>query len=264
MVPLNDAANRGHTQARSFVATTGPITIEYDGWEFPLGRYEVTVEPTGSLNIKNLTEHPRAEHPHPHVGADGAPCLGNVHADIAKLIGRMRIAEALQVLHRFLCSYNREGAYESIAHLDPTGQYVDGEADPCQDCDERCSPYCINRCEHNDAYYRCGDCYDYRSEFCYQECEYNEGYELVHPCEGCPSTGSGHPEPVVRQAHHPEQCRRVEGCDQTSTEHCFLECPYNEDWQLHNPCDNCQRSECTPRCPYYEKKQAGTSRCDRG
>ena len=138
----------------------------------------------------------------------------------------MRIAEALQVLHTFLSSYNREGAYESIAHFDSTGLYVDGDADPCQDCDERCSPYCIKRCEHNDSYYGCGDCYDYRTSFCYQECEYNEGHELVHPRDGC---------------------------DQASTDYCFLECPYNDDWQLHNPCDNCQRPECTRTCPYYGK-----------
>ena len=214
------------SQARALVATTGPIFVDYDGWRFPLGRYQVTIEPTGKLNIKNLTEHPQAEHPHPHVGSDGTPCLGNVHADIAKLIGRMRIAEALQVLHTFLSSYNREGAYESIGHFDSTGLYVDEDADPCQDCDARCSPYCVNRCEHNDAFYGCGDCYDYRSEFCFQECEHNEGYELVHPCDGC---------------------------DQASTEHCFLECAYNEDWQLQNPCDNCVNPECTPACPYHEK-----------
>jgi len=145
-------------------------------------------------------------------------------------------------IHRFLCSYNREGAYESIGHFDPIGRYVDGEADPCQDCDEHGSPYCVNRCDHNDACYGCADCYDYRTEFCYQECEYNSGFELVHPCDGC---------------------------DQVSTDYCFLECPYNEDWQLQNrsdrrerrgrrpnPCDNCQHSTCTPGCSYYEKRQA--------
>jgi len=208
------------------LATTGPVVIEHEGWRFALGRYEVTIEPTGRLNIKNLTEHPRAEHPHPHVGSDGTPCLGNVRADMAKLIGRMRIADALQVLHTFLCSYNRDGAYESIAHFDPTGEYADPNDDPCQDCDERCSPYCINRCEHNDAFYGCGDCYDYRTSFCYEECEYNEGYELVHPCNGC---------------------------DQSSTDYCSLECPYNEDWQLQTPCDNCVNPECTGRCPYRKK-----------
>jgi len=101
----------------------------------------------------------------------------------------------------------------------------------------RCSPYCVNRCDHNDAFYGCSDCYDYRSSFCYEECEYNEGYELVHPCDGC---------------------------NDVSTEYCFLECSYNEDWQLQNPCDNCQRREGTRSWPYYEKRQVGTSRCDRG
>jgi hypothetical protein len=217
------------SQARAFVATTGPITIEHEGWEFPLGRYQVTIDPAGKLQMKALTEHPHADHPHPHVGTDGTPCLGNIHGDIAKLIGRLRIAEALQVIHSFLSSYNREGAYETISHFDPTGEYEDEEEDPCQDCDECCSPYCINRCDNNDSRYGCGDCYEHRSEFCFEECEYNSGYELVHPCEGC---------------------------DQASTEHCFLECPHNQDWQLQNPCDNCQYEECTESCPYYEKHGA--------
>ena len=221
------------SQARSFVATTGPIVIEHDSWQFPLGRYQVTIDPMGRLSIKNLTEHPRADHPHPHVGADGTPCLGNIHGDLAKLIGRLRIAEALQVIHSFLSSYNPAGPYELISHFDPTGEYVDEEADPCEDCDERFTPYCINRCEHNDGNYGCGDCNDCRTDFCYQECEYNQGYELRHPCDGC---------------------------DQASTDYCFLECPYNDDWQLQNPCDNCQRSECTVRCSYYEKHQAAEAR----
>ena len=115
--------------SQGLVATTGAIVVDYANWRFPLGRYQVTIEPRGRLIIKDLTEHPKAEHPHPHVGSDGAPCLGNIHADIAKLIGRMRIAEALQVLHTFLSSYNREGAYESISRFDPTGEYVDEEED---------------------------------------------------------------------------------------------------------------------------------------
>ncbi len=34
-------------------------------------------------------------YPHPHVDSNGRPCLGNISADLAKAIGRMRIAEAL-------------------------------------------------------------------------------------------------------------------------------------------------------------------------
>ena len=179
--------------------------------------------------MTNLTEHPRAEHPHPHVGSDGTPCLGNVHGDIAKLLGKMRIAEALQVLHSFLSSYNREGAYESIAHFDPTGEFVDQEDDPCQDCDERCSPWCINRCQNNDGLFGCGDCYDYRSSFCFEDCEFNSAFELVHPCDGC---------------------------DQEATDHCYLECSYNQDWEMQKPCENCQRDECRDDCPYFEKRRA--------
>jgi len=96
----------------------------------------------------------------------------------------MRFAEALQILHRFLCSYNREGAYERIGDFDPTGEYVDENDDPCENCDEKCSPWCIHGCEHND-WYSDRDCYDYRTEWCFLECEYNEDWSLQDPCDTC-------------------------------------------------------------------------------
>ncbi len=130
-------------------ATTSAITITHDGYEFPLGRYEITIPTNGDVRIKALDDHPNAEHPHPHVARDNRPCLGNISADLPKLIGKMRYAEALQLLHSFLSSYNSENPYEKIGHFDPSGEYQDEDDDPCEDCDDKCTPYCIFSCDHN-------------------------------------------------------------------------------------------------------------------
>ena len=212
----------------SFTAITSPITIEHDGWRFPLGRYTIHLEPAGKIKIEDLDPHGDAEHPHPHVATDGQPCLGNIKGDIPKMLGSMRIAEALQVLHVFLSEYNPDGPYEKISHFDPTGEYHDEDESPCDDCDERCSSYCIFECGNNDGQYDCHDCYDYRTDYCYLDCRYNENFSQFKPCDDC---------------------------DDKGTEHCCLECEYNDEWQLYSPCDNCTQESCESECPFYAKRQ---------
>jgi len=209
------------------LATTAPITIDHEGYEFPLGRYEIQIPANGDVRIKALDEHPNAEHPHPHVARDYRPCLGNIAGDLAKLIGKMRYAEALQLLHTFLSSYNSENPYEKIGHFDPSGQYQDEDEDPCEDCDDKCTPYCIFSCDHNTDIFTCEDCCEHRSQYCYEECEHNADFERFHPCDDCESKGG---------------------------EHCYLKCRYNKEWQLQNPCDECEEAECLKEeCEYFEK-----------
>jgi len=210
-------------------ATTRPITIEHDNWRFPMGRYTIEIHWTGDVRIEALDEHPDADYPHPHVTSDGHPCLGSVAADVPAMIGSMRIAEALQVLYQFLCSYNSHNPYERIGHFDPTGQYCDPDEDRCQDCDQSCSPYCIFECQDNNGQYYCEDCYDYRTDYCYLGCNYNENFERHSPCDNCQNQG---------------------------TEHCYLNCQYNDNWQLHRPCqEHCRFDQCNDQCPYYVKFQ---------
>jgi hypothetical protein len=213
----------------SIIAATSPITIEYGNHKFTLGSYEIKIDAKGDVRIEAIDEHPNAEHPHPHVSEDGYPCLGNIAADIPKMIGSMRIAEALQVLYEFLCQYNSENPYEKISHFDPTGEYQDEDDNPCEDCDESCTPYCIHECGDNDGQYSCSDCCDYRSDYCYQDCDYNQDFEQFSPCDDC---------------------------DQKATEHCYLHCQYNEQWKLHNPCEeDCKFDECSSQCQFYSKSQ---------
>jgi hypothetical protein len=211
----------------SVMARTGKIIIDYDSYTFPLGRYQVEIDRRGALKIRNLDDHPNTDYPHPHVATDYHPCLGNIAGDLAKLIGKLRVAEALQVIHQFLCSYNPANPYEKIGRFDPSGEYHDEDDDPCQDCDEKCSPYCIFECGSNDGQYNCRDCCNYRTDECYRECSHNEGYEYVHPCEGCSDEGS---------------------------ENCYLECPYNDTWQLRKPCTNCDQ-DCDESCQYKKMKE---------
>jgi hypothetical protein len=124
----------------SISATTTPITIEYDGWQFPLGRYNININPKGDITIEALDPPTDTDNPHPHVATDGRPCLGNIAADIPKMLGSMRIAEALQVLYEFLCEYNPDSPHERISRFDPTGQYYDEDDNPCENCDQACSP----------------------------------------------------------------------------------------------------------------------------
>jgi hypothetical protein len=159
----------------SITAVTSPITIEHDNFRFPVGRYQININPKGDLRIEALDEHPNADYPHPHVATDGRPCLGNIAADIPKMIGSMRIAEALQVLYEFLGQYNPDNPFERISHFDPAGNYKD-EDNPCEDCDDSCTPYCIHECRENDGQYGCSDCCDYRSDYCYLDCDYNQDF----------------------------------------------------------------------------------------
>ena len=209
-------------------ATTSAITIEYNNWKFSLGRYTVKIDLGGEVKIDALDEHPNADYPHPHVGTDGHPCLGNIAADIPKMLGSMRVAEALQVLYEFLCEYNPDSPYEKIGSFDPTGQYYDEDDNPCENCDESCSPYCIHECRENNGQYECRDCCDYRTDYCYQDCDYNQNFEQFKPCDDCSDEGA---------------------------EHCYLDCQYNEQWQLKCPCENCEFDECSCECPYFKKLQ---------
>ncbi len=212
----------------SLHAITTPVEIEYYNYLFPLGRYEIEISPQGKVKILALEKHQSASHPHPHVNTDGVPCLGNIAADIARLIGRFQYAEALQVLSEFLSSYNPEGPYEKIGAFDPTGEFVDPDEDPCENCDDCCTPYCIATCEQNDDRFGCSDCNEQRSEYCYTECSLNEGFSIYSPCDDCEDEGG---------------------------EKCYLSCPYNRKWELHSPCENCQYQTCTKECPYFSRKE---------
>jgi len=209
----------------SLIARTGCILIEHNDWVFELGPYEISIDPAGRVTVLSPEGTQAEGYSHPHVDSNGRPCFGNISADLAKAIGRMRIAEALTLLHDFLSSYNHEGAFVRIGKFDP--DYDDPDEDPCEDCQEYHSPYCICECSHNEGLFCCADCGEYRTDYCYQECSYNvPGFQYVSPCDDC----------------------------EESEEHCFLECQYNAEWQVNSPCNECEKKECEG-CKYAAKKR---------
>ncbi|MCX6069394.1 MAG: hypothetical protein NTU91_00835, partial [Chloroflexi bacterium] len=154
------------------------------------------------MTIFNADGKEAEGYPHPHVDSSGRPCLGNISADVARAVGRMRLAEALTLLYDFLSSYNSDGPYIRIGKFDP--EYNDPDDNPCDDCDDYHSPYCICECSHNDGNYCCSDCAEYRTDYCYQECSYNlPGFQYISPCDSC----------------------------EESEQYCFLECQYNQKWE---------------------------------
>jgi len=206
-------------------ARTSGILVEHDDWTFDLGRYEINIDAQGKVSIYSADGTDADGYPHPHVDSSGRPCLGNISADLARSIGRMRIAEALTLLHDFLSSYNEDGPYIRIGRFDPN--YEDPDDQPCDDCEDYHTPYCINECSHNDGNYCCSDCSEYRTDYCYQECGYNQpGFILISPCDAC----------------------------EEGEAHCFLECPYNDRWQQNSPCTGCDKTGCE-ECEYAEKKK---------
>lgn len=208
----------------SLVARTSQILIEYDAWLFELGRYEIGIDAAGKVTILSADGIEADGYPHPHVDSNGRPCLGNISADLAKSVGKMRIAEALTLLYDFLSSYNHDGPFVRIGKFDPN--YDDPDEAPCDDCPDYGTPHCILECPHNDGQYCCSDCCEYRTEFCYTECPHNvPGFEYVSPCDNC----------------------------ERDPQYCFLECQFNENWEQGNPCDDCNRPTCDG-CPFLEKK----------
>jgi hypothetical protein len=208
-------------------ARTSAITIWHDDWEFSLGCYDIKVDCHGKVTIRSADGTDAQGYPHPHIDSSGKPCLGNIAPDLARAIGRMRIAEALSLLHEFLTSYNPDNPYIKLSRFDPDYS-GDEDENPCEDCDESCTPYCIMDCPHNEgSAYSCSDCCDYRTDFCYGECERNRDYDYVNPCHNC----------------------------EEEKDHCFLECPWNKEWNLSNPCEECESDECDDECGYFAKRQ---------
>lgn len=210
----------------SLFARTSNILIEHNDWVFELARYEINIDATGKVSIFSADGTEADGYPHPHVDSNGRPCWGNIGPDLAKAIGRMRVAEALELLYEFLASYNHDGPFVRIGKFDD--DYNDPDEDSCEDCSDYHSPFCVCECTHNDGLFCCADCSEYRTDYCYRECSYNvPGFQFISPCDDC----------------------------EEGDEHCFLECQYNEDWKQRSPCDGCDKPDCED-CPYAEKKQS--------
>lgn len=93
---------------------THEITVNYKNRDYKLGEFEVTIGgDNGDLKINNLTNK-RKGFNHPHVNREGHCCLGNISADVRKMIGAEQYLSAFQMLYNFLASYDDSNPYTKI------------------------------------------------------------------------------------------------------------------------------------------------------
>jgi hypothetical protein len=134
---------------------THPVTIQFEGNDYEIGILTVEIDlSSGSIRITNLTNRANG-YPHPHVNESGEVCLGNISSGLGRLFGEFEIYGALELLHKFVHTYNESDAYQKIQYWD--------DPDWCEDDDG------YERCREGGSYGRgCLDCGD-------AECPYYEG-----------------------------------------------------------------------------------------
>ena len=123
---LIDTSNRVTWSTREFSWYTKEIKIQdRDGVPLPFnfGSFFVSLElDSGRLIAKiTSTENLCVEgYCHPHIPADGAPCLGTASSFLLRDLEGGNIAHAIVLVDKFLCSYNPLDPYLSLDHFVPT------------------------------------------------------------------------------------------------------------------------------------------------
>ena len=158
------------------IATTSDVSINYDGSSFDIGEFEVKINlPTGDLDIQNLT-HAIDSYQHPHI-SDGKPCLGNIGSGVIRMLAEFELFGALQIIHKFLHSYNSDSPYLKIEHWDP--DYVDDNQRNYESCRDDNSRYACVECGGED-----GNCpfYDEAYESCLENSSLDECTNCEYQC----------------------------------------------------------------------------------
>ncbi|HTK04148.1 MAG TPA: hypothetical protein VL500_01060 [Candidatus Eisenbacteria bacterium] len=95
---------------------TRTVIIPHMGRRYEIGRFRITIDDRGGLYLANLSNTASDTHcEHPHV-RDRRPCLGNISEALAKLLGEREYALAVNLLFRFLESYNPSNPFSKIEH----------------------------------------------------------------------------------------------------------------------------------------------------
>jgi hypothetical protein len=106
----HDKITEAQISGSNLVLTTPELTLTdpRSGDRVPLGVMQITFGLGGeaaSLRIANTT-NPQQGRPHPHVGGDGVPCLGNIGETVGNLIGACEFVGAFEQVLQYLESYN--------------------------------------------------------------------------------------------------------------------------------------------------------------
>jgi hypothetical protein len=158
------------------IAKTSDVSINFDGSTYDIGEFEIKIDlPTGDLDIKNLT-HEVDGYDHPHI-SDGKPCLGNIGNGVIRMLAEFELFGALQIIHKFLHSYNSDSPYLKIERWDP--DYEDDNRKNYDSCRDDNSGYACVECGGED-----GNCpfYDEAFEVCLEHSSVDECTHCDYQC----------------------------------------------------------------------------------
>jgi hypothetical protein len=160
----------------NIIAKSHNVSINYEGYEYDIGEFEIKIDlRTGDLDIKNLT-HEVEDYDHPHI-SDGKPCLGNIGNGVIRMLTEFELFGALQIIHKFLHSYNPSSPYLKIEHWDPN--YEDDNQKNYESCRDDNSGYACVECGGED-----GNCpfYDEAYEVCLEHSSLDECVHCEYQC----------------------------------------------------------------------------------
>ena len=202
--------------------TTSPVEIAWGGVTYDMGRYTIAVPlGEGRLTIQPADGNEVEGYSHPHVATDGTPCLGNMGATVAQLLGEGEHFQIVTTMLEFLRSYNPDNPYLRLERWDPDRE---DEDDRYESCYEDASLYDCATCTDIDCHHRSGAadrCFDNtRTQNCIecQACYHHE--DAIEVCRG---------------KHAPEDCFACEN-----------ECEYAGD---ADACLGVHDGENCPDCP---------------
>lgn len=159
----------------SLVVTTRPISVDFEGHLYEFGCYRMRLPlGEGTVTIHAADPDSRVDgFPHPHVNAQGVPCLGNIGVTLARLLGAGEVSQSITLLLEFLRSYNPENPFLRIERWNPDWEDEENRWESCYDqaslrdcatCDDGDCPHredaerrCYNNTETRDCI-ECGDC----------------------------------------------------------------------------------------------------------
>ncbi|KKK77115.1 hypothetical protein LCGC14_2856870 [marine sediment metagenome] len=125
-------------------ALTGMIYVTgQNDKRYRLGKFNIEInfddEAYPGINIQNDSNMTVDGHDHPHISDPDEPCFGNVKTQVYKLIGKMEYVMLLELIHKYLCSYNAGNAYIHLPEKDEDGNFddYDGVLDIWPEVDKR-------------------------------------------------------------------------------------------------------------------------------
>lgn len=110
------------------LARTGKCYVTFQKRRYFIGRFEIKIgkDSTEYINL----DYKNSSYQHPHI-AHGNPCYGNIGEELAKLTGRKEYLIALQLIYRYLNSYNHNDAHAKIGtpnfkwkEVDKDGKFI--------------------------------------------------------------------------------------------------------------------------------------------